>query len=46
MDTTHEQKISSIIDAYVRAVNGADADLLESLFWTDDLRFSEVGRVT
>jgi len=39
MDTAHEQKIRSIIDAYVRAVNGADADLLESLFWTDDPRF-------
>ena len=43
MDTTaHEQRIRSIIDAYARAVNGADADLLESLFWTDDPRFLEV----
>ena len=43
MDTkVDEQKIQSIVDAYVRAVNGADADVLESLFWTADPRFSEV----
>lgn len=43
MDTkVDEQKIQGIIDAYVRAVNGADADLLESLFWTADHRFSEI----
>lgn len=43
MDTKAQQhKIQTIIDAYVRAVNGADADRLESLFWTADPRFSEV----
>jgi len=43
MDTAaQEQKIERILDSYVKAVNGADADLLESLFWTADPRFSEV----
>ena len=37
-----EQNILKLIDLYVQAVNTADADLLESLFWKDDPRFTEV----
>ena len=39
---TVESQIADLIEQYVSAVNSADADLLESLFWHDDPRFSEV----
>ena len=42
MDSTQERQIFKIVDTYVRAFETADADLLESLFWTDDSRFSEI----
>ena len=41
-DKVNEQDILNLIDLYVQAVNTADADLLESLFWKDDPRFTEV----
>ncbi len=34
--------ILALVDSYVEAVNSADASRLESLFWVDDPRFSEV----
>jgi uncharacterized protein (TIGR02246 family) len=34
--------IRGLIDSYEEAVNAADATKLESLFWLDDSRFSEV----
>jgi ketosteroid isomerase-like protein len=37
-----EQQIAEIIDNYTEAVNNADADQLEALFWHADTRFSEV----
>ncbi len=37
-----ESKILKIITKYVQAVEAADADLLESLFWKDDPHFSEI----
>jgi hypothetical protein len=37
-----KQKILEIIDSYVHAFETANVDLFESLFWTDDPRFSEV----
>jgi ketosteroid isomerase-like protein len=37
-----EEAIRRIIHAYEDAVNAADADALEALFWLDDQRFSEV----
>lgn len=40
--TTDERQILDIIDRYASAANNADADLLESLFWHEDSRFSEV----
>ncbi len=36
------RKILEIIDAYVRAFETADADLMQSLFWIDDPSFIEV----
>ena len=35
------KQILEVLDNYVKAVNDADADLLESLFWTEDPRFCE-----
>ena len=35
-------EIGNIINTYEKAVNTGNADLLESLFWYDDTRFSEV----
>ena len=37
-----EKEILKIIDLYVQAVNDANVDLLESLFWKDDPHFTEV----
>jgi len=37
-----KEEISEILEAYAKAVNNADVGLLESLFWTNDPRFSEV----
>ena len=37
-----KRHILKIIDVYVQAVNEANANLLESLFWVDDPHFSEV----
>ncbi len=37
-----KHKIFEILDTYVQAFESADADLMESLFWTDDPRFIEV----
>ena len=43
MDEKEEKrKILEIIDTYVSAFEKADADLMESLFWTNDPRFIEV----
>lgn len=42
MDNEEKDKILAIIERYVRAFEKADADLMESLFWTDDPRFVEV----
>ena len=41
-DQAEKKEIVKLIDLYVQAVNTADADLLESLFWKDDQRFTEV----
>lgn len=35
-------KVLEVMDAYVRAFEEADADLMERLFWIDDPRFIEV----
>ena len=37
-----EQGILTLIGTYAQAVNSADADLFENLFWHDDPRFCEV----
>lgn len=37
-----KNEILAVIGAYVNAVNAADADRLEALFWYNDARFSEV----
>ena len=43
MDENEEKrKVLEIMDNYIRAFETADADLMESLFWVDDLGFSEV----
>jgi len=43
VDVREEQgKIPKVIDTYVQAVEAADADLMESLFWKDDPYFSEI----
>jgi len=34
--------LEAILTEYVAAVNAADADRLEALFWVDDPRFSEI----
>ena len=41
-DHSDRELILALIDSYVAAVNNADADLLEDLFWYEDPRFSEV----
>lgn len=43
METTNDERdIRAVLESYVRAYEGADADLMESLFWVDDPRFVEV----
>ncbi len=37
-----ERMILKVIDNYASAVNNADADGLENLFWHEDSRFSEI----
>jgi len=37
-----EREILKIIDTYVLAFENANADLMMSLFWFDDSRFTEV----
>lgn len=37
-----DSKIREIITKYARAFENADADLMQSLFWFDDERFTEV----
>ena len=37
-----EREILKIIDTYVHALENANADLMMSLFWFDDSRFTEV----
>jgi hypothetical protein len=40
MSEDEERKeILAILDSYVKAFEGADADQMESLFWVDDPRF-------
>ena len=41
-DGGNEAAIRALVDSYAEAVNSADATELESLFWLDDPRFSEV----
>lgn len=41
-EMNQEQLILALIDNYVAAVNDADADGLNKLFWYEDPRFSEV----
>jgi ketosteroid isomerase-like protein len=41
-DEEERQAILAILDEYVAAVNAADADRLERLFWIDDPRFAEI----
>jgi ketosteroid isomerase-like protein len=43
MNPTNEQaKIMTIIDSYAKALENADAALWESLYWLDDVNFSEI----
>jgi hypothetical protein len=37
-----EVAILGVLDSYVKAFHDADADLLESLVWLDDERFTEI----
>jgi ketosteroid isomerase-like protein len=37
-----EDEVRAIVREYEAAVNAADADRLNALFWADDARFSEV----